>query len=223
MAIPLIDKQDSFEIVRDQIGGILVTELAAQQALAPGAGKDPLDYEVTIFTERHWPVERWLNNDGYTSETAPLCTIWTEQSSVVESSSANSKLQQIFEVTYNLDILAHGFTTDDPGGQDPGDYRAHLRCHRAARLIRNILASGPYFEDLALPGIVWPNTQFENLEFGRADLGETEANIGVWHCRARFRVKMCETSPEEPVPGTINLIHTTISEDGQVIVETEVS
>ena len=37
----LIDKQDSFEIVRDKIGLILASESASQQALATAAAKDP--------------------------------------------------------------------------------------------------------------------------------------------------------------------------------------
>lgn len=37
----LIDKQDSVEIIRDQIAAILVQEIANQQALAIADSKDP--------------------------------------------------------------------------------------------------------------------------------------------------------------------------------------
>ena len=47
----LIDKQDSFEIVRDQIAGILYENQLAQQALAVTAGKDPALWELRVFTE----------------------------------------------------------------------------------------------------------------------------------------------------------------------------
>ena len=60
MISELIDKQDNFEIVRDQIAAILVNEVASQMALATAEAKDPEDWNLQIFTERSNPWEKWL-------------------------------------------------------------------------------------------------------------------------------------------------------------------
>ena len=76
MTLPLIDKQDSFEIVRDQIAAILKTEITSQIALATTAGKpNPDDWKLRIFSERANPWEQFLNGPtggrGTTPATGP--------------------------------------------------------------------------------------------------------------------------------------------------------
>ena len=60
----LIDKQDNSEIIRDQIGVILANELANQQVLAAAAFKEPTEWEMNVYLERHNPIEDWLNIDA---------------------------------------------------------------------------------------------------------------------------------------------------------------
>ena len=57
----LIDKQDTFEIVRDQIAAILATEVASQMSKAVEAEKDPALWKLRIFAERFNPFEEWLS------------------------------------------------------------------------------------------------------------------------------------------------------------------
>jgi hypothetical protein len=223
MALALIDKQDAFEIVRDQIAAILVAELANQQALAPGAGKDPLDYTLSVYVERDLPVEQWLNSGpANTVATAPIVSIWMESANIDTKSTSNAKGEQHFEITYNLDVLARGFASNDPGGGHfRADRDARLRCHAATRLVRNILSAGPN-RFLGLRGIVWAWPQFENMELGPAPLEDIETGISVWLCRCRLRVKVTETSPLEGEE-TLEQINIDVSDDGGVILSVEAS
>ena len=50
MTLPLIDKLDTFEIVRDEIAAILATEIASQEALAAGE-PDPTLWRLRVFLE----------------------------------------------------------------------------------------------------------------------------------------------------------------------------
>jgi len=70
----LIDKQDSFEIIRDQIAAILSTEVASQMALAIAEAKEPNDWKMRIFIERSNPWEQWLNNP--TEDKSPIVNVW---------------------------------------------------------------------------------------------------------------------------------------------------
>ena len=59
----LIDKEDTFEIVRNQIALILANESASQVALATTAGKpDPNLWALKVYTERSNPWEQALND-----------------------------------------------------------------------------------------------------------------------------------------------------------------
>lgn len=223
MPLPLIDKQDSSEIVRDQIAGILLTELANQQALATTAGKDPLDWTLDVFVERDWPVERWLNASlDLTADTVPVVSIQVEQSSRNDAATSVPKGRQVFDVTYLIDTIARGVTTDVPGGGHvPADKAAHLNCQAANRLVRNILAALPY-RFLELRAIVWAHPAVESMEFGPVKLDETEPSLAIWGCRMRFKVTMTESSPELPITGTLNLIRVDISDDGGVVLSTDI-
>ena len=222
MALALIDKQDSFEIVRDQIAAILVNELANQQALAVGAGKDPLDYTLSVYVERNLPIEQWLNSGPVNdASTVPIASIWLESSNIDTSSTSNAKGEQHFELIYNIDVMARGVNSDDgAGGYNRADRDARIRCHAATRLVRNILSAGPN-RYLGLRGTVWAWPQFENMELGPAPLDEIETNMSVWLCRCRVKVKVTETSPLEGEE-TLELIRIDVSDDGGVVLSTEI-
>lgn len=218
----LIDKKDSFELVRDQIAGILVTELANQQALAVIAAKDPLDWTITVLLERDAPIEKWLNAaPERTAPTVPTVSISVENSNRNDKKSSVAGGEQVYEVTYILDVLARGVTTETAGdGHLAADQAARLNCHAAVRLVRNIL-SATENRRLKLNAIVHGHVHFRTIEFGEAATVETQPNFSVWAGRCRFSVTMTELSPEyEGVP--LDVIRIIVSDDGGVVLDTEV-
>lgn len=224
MALPLIDKLDSFEIVRDRIALILANESAAQQVLATAAAEDPLLWTLTVYTERHFPIETWLNaGPALTTATAPIVSVWMESSNTVPDASSVSGQREIFEVTYNLDVMARGVNANNvAGGYDPADRAARLNCHAAVRLVRNILTATENRYLGLRSTIVWGNPVFENMDMGPADLGDTEPSFAVWNCRCRFKVKMTETAPEFTDFDTLNLVRVDVSDDTGLVFATEI-
>ncbi len=146
----LIDKQDSFEIVRDKIAAILLNESASQQALAIAAAKNPDLWKLRVFLERSNPWEIWLNDD---SDKSPIVNIWYD-SSQFDKSSSNVVERQSTTTVYNIDIYGYGVSSATLDGHNPGDKLAVLESHRGTRLVRNIIMSGIYTY-LDLRGLVW--------------------------------------------------------------------
>ena len=152
----LIDKRDSSEIIRDQIGLILVDEVANQMNLAAAGGKDPQDWNLKIFLERHNPIEEWLNidpngaNDGRFS---PVVNVSFEKSIVETDKSEYIKFQK-FIGTFNIDVYAYGVAESTQGGHTPGDRESSFEVQRAVRLVRNIIMASTNLQ-LQIPTIVW--------------------------------------------------------------------
>ncbi|MBE9491119.1 MAG: hypothetical protein IMY67_12545, partial [Bacteroidetes bacterium] len=122
----LIDKTDNFEIVRDKIAQILADEVASQQALAVTAGKDPLLWDLNIYTERNNPWEKWLNqNDDVT----PIVNVWFENYNTDEGSTVLSS-QSVISSKYNIDIYGLGVSKDNSGG---GHYAGDEESARAVQ------------------------------------------------------------------------------------------
>ena len=70
----LIDKQDSFEIVRNQVFELLRDNAAAQVALATTAGKtDPQEWNLRVYQERFNPWERFQNAPD---DVVPIVNVW---------------------------------------------------------------------------------------------------------------------------------------------------
>jgi len=147
----LIDKQDSFEIVRDQLAAILATETAAQQALATAGGEDPLLWKLRVYSERSNPWEQFLNGPA---DKSPLVNVWYDNSNFIEAGSSVSERQKTAG-TFNIDCYGYGEAADVVGGgHNPGDREAALIVQRALRLVRNIFMAAPYTY-LGLRGLVW--------------------------------------------------------------------
>lgn len=215
----LIDKQDTFEIVRDQIGAILVAELVNQRTLAVAASKDPLDWTMSIYVERQQPLEQWL--DSGVSQAAPqrpVVSIWLDNMNLDTSVSSKSAAKQVYEATFNVDIYAQGFTSDNPaGGHVAADFAARTGCHAAVRLVRNILAA-PQNRYLQLRGLVWAHPSFENFEFREPAIDDPLQGMSIWAGRGRFNVKFNESAPEF-TGDTIEAIEVTVSDDGLLFVQ----
>lgn len=186
----LIDKQDTFEIVRDQIASILVTEIENQMTLATAGGKDPNLWKIRVFTERSNAVEEWLNEP---IDTSPICNIWYNDSSFAESM-GNISSRQKSDTTYNLDIFGYGTSSASVTGHNAGDKEAALEVQRAIRLIRNILMAGEN-TFLQLPrGTVWLRW-ISNINAFQPEFNG-QAMQRIQGARIAFRVGFNELSPQ---------------------------
>lgn len=214
----LIDKQDTFEVVRDQIALILVTEVANQMALASAATKDPLDWKMRIFTERSNPWEQFLNLDDATDK-SPLINVWYDNGNFPENK-GNTVERQAHEATYNLDCYGVGVSADVPaGGHTPGDKEAAFEAQRAVRLVRNILmaAINTY---LQLQGTVWQRW-IQSITVFQPQI-DNSAIQNIVAARIALRVTFNEFSPQV-TPETLELVSVDIkrTEDGEIVLEAD--
>ncbi len=216
MITTLIDKQDSFEIVLDQIVAILQLEIANQQVLAVGAGKDPLLWKLRVFKERFNPWEQFLNNP---TDTSPIVNVWFDNESFDKSMGDVVKRQQADGI-FNIDCYGYGISADVPaGGHNPGDRESAFELHRAIRLVRNILMSSIYV-NLGLKGLVslrWP----QSITIFQPELN-VDAVQNILASRISFNVTYNEISPQF-VPETLELLSATIKrvEDGAIVIEAD--
>ena len=148
----LIDKQDTFEIVRDKIATILANESASQVALATAALKSDPDYwKLRIFMERSNPWEQFADNP---SDTSPIINVWFDNSNF-DPSASNVMERQKSDSVFNIDCYGYAKSKDDGGtGHKPGDREAAFEAQKAVRFVRNILMAAEYTY-LDLRGIVW--------------------------------------------------------------------
>ena len=212
----LIDKQDGFEIVRDQIAAILVSEIANQQALAIAGGKDPDLWKIRIFLERSNGWEQWLNEQA---DTTPICNIWYDTTTFPKGT-GNVVQRQKSETVYNLDLIGYGRSAnDESGGHTPGDREASLEVQRAVKLVRNILMHSNYVH-LGLQGTVWQKW-IQSIRILQPEYN-SQAIQKVMAARIALQVDFNELSPEVAFE-TLEYISTTISrsETGEVYLQAD--
>lgn len=212
----LIDKEDNFEVVRDQIALILATETASQQALATAASKDPDLWKLRVFAERSNPWEQWLNNQ---SDKSPIVNVWYDSGNFLKGKGDVVRRQQ-HDATVNIDCYGVGIASDEPaGGHNSGDKQAALEAQRALRLVRNILMAG-INTNLQLPGVVglrWP--QSINVFQPQIDNRPITHIVGA---RLALEVSFDEVSPQfEGVTLEFLSVDITRDEDDQVIAEAD--
>lgn len=133
--IPLLDKTDNFEKIRDAVAAILAAETAHQQALATAAHEDPEPYRFRVFIERTNPFEVFLNGS---TDLAPIVNVYFETVDFDKAKSNLSDRQQGTSVI-NVDCIAHGRSEASGGGHTVGDETAGKAAAALARLVRNIL------------------------------------------------------------------------------------
>ncbi len=212
----LIDKQDNVEIVRDEIAAILVTEVAAQMALATLAAKDPNDWKLRIFTERSNPWEQWLNNQD---DRSPIVNIWID-GAAYDRGASNVSERQKTEATFNIDCYGYGRSrSDGAAGHIPGDQEAALEVQRALRLVRNILMAATYTY-LGLRGLVWSRWPQSMTIFQPQMDGQTVQQ--VVGARLAFRVEFNEFSPQVEAQ-ILELVAVDVirAEDGEILLEAD--
>ena len=215
----LIDKEDNFEIVRDQIAAILALEQANQRAKAVTAGKpDPDLWKLRVFTEQSNPLEQWLNVKD-DMDVSPIVIV-SYDNGTFPGDKGDVVRTQMHSAIYNIDIYGVAVSADNPaGGHKPGDQEATLEAHRALRLVRNILmASNNTY--LQLQGTVWKRWP-QSINVFKPQFGETPLQH-ITGARFAFRVDFNEFSPQA-TPKILELLTTVTrrTEDGQIIIEAD--
>lgn len=217
MITELIDKQDTFEVIRDQIAAILATEIANQMVIASNTpGKDLDDWKLRIFSERSNPWEQLLNEQ---SDRCPIVNVWFDNSNF-DPAASNIVERQKTEAVFNVDCYGYGISSDEAGGgHNPGDKEAAFEVHKALRLVRNILMAAEYTY-LGLRGTVWGRwpqsiTVFQPQLDGR----QMQQIVGA---RLAFRVVFNEFSPQVTAE-TLELVSVDVmrTEDGEIVVEAD--
>ena len=215
MIAELIDKVDNFELVRDQIAAILVSEIANQQTLAADAGLPPESWKLRVFTERSNPWEQFLDD----ADTSPLVNVWYDSSTFPQGKS-NAIERQASETTYNIDCYGYGRSKDLPtGGHTPGDQDAAIEVQKAVRLVRNILMAAEYTY-LGMRGLVWQRwPQSATVFQPQQDGHQAQQIVGA---RIALRVIFNEFSPQvEPVTLEFLSIDVIRKEDGEIVLEAD--
>lgn len=216
MIAGIIDKQDNFEVIRDQIAAILATEVANQMALATAGGKDPDDWKLRIFSERSNPWEQLLNEQV---DRSPIVNVWFDNSNF-DPAASNISERQKTEGVFNIDCYGYGISSDEmDGGHNPGDKEAAFEVHKALRLVRNILMSAEYTY-LGLRGVVWQRwSQSITVFQPQLDGRQMQQMVGA---RLAFRVVFNEFSPQVPAE-TLELVSVGVkrTEDGEIVVEAD--
>ena len=126
----LINKQDSNEIIRDQIAAILAVEVANQRTLAEVANLDPDDFSFSVYIERSIPWE---------SSEMPLVNVIFDNDRF-DNKNCNHTDRQRAVGTFHIDCYAVKNTTDDSSGDELSSKEAD----RIARFVRNIIMAGEY-------------------------------------------------------------------------------
>ncbi|MCP4444734.1 MAG: hypothetical protein GY811_05215 [Myxococcales bacterium] len=214
----LIDKQDTVEIVRDQISAILAVEVESQKTLAALAGEDPDGWDMRVFMERSNPWEQFLNDQ---SDGSPIVNVWWDNSTFDPKVSTIVERQKS-DTVFNVDCYGYGKSADDPaGGHVPGDREAAINVAKAVKLVRNILMAAEYTY-LGIQGTVFRRwvqsiTSFQPSQ----DAGQMQQIVGV---RIAFRVEFNEFSPQIPLEILETLsAEVARAEDGQVIAQAQYS
>ncbi len=190
----LIDKQDTFELVRDQIAVILVENVSAQKKLAAAADKDPALWDMLVFTEHSAPWEVYLNTPPPTPA-APIVNIWYE-SGTFDRSKSDPVRKQAHLAAFQIDVLGFASSTvdrTDATSHLPADQSAAFTAQRGIRLVRNILMSAENVY-LQLRGTVagrWPTS----IQSFQPELNDDAALRGIG-MRLSLLVDCNEFSPQ---------------------------
>jgi len=205
----LIDKQDSFEIIRDQIAALIVLESANQQALALANSLDAQPWKLRVFSERAGP---WESFPTHTDVKTPIVNVWWD-SATYDAGASNIMERQKCDALYNIDVYGYGQSESVGAGFKAGDKSAAFEAQRALRLVRNILmaAENTY---LGLRGLVWQRFALDVKTFQPQSDGQNVHH--VVGARLVLRVIFNEFSPQvEPVAIESVVVKVTRAEDGE--------
>lgn len=208
MITALIDKFDTFEIIRDKIAQILADESASQVALATTAGKpDPSLWRLAVFTERASP---WDDPD----DGDIVVNVWYDTANIDRAASGSVE-RQTMQGVFNVDVIGFGVSEGEGEGHLPGDEVAARTAHRGVRLVRNILMAGEYTY-LGMRPIVGARAAGSVTAF-QPQLND-KANRHAVGARISFEVRYSEYSPQfEPVALEELFVDLKRAETGEVL------
>lgn len=204
----LIDKQDSNEIIRDQIAAILAIEIENQQTLAIAVDKDPDDYTFDVYIEKSKPWE---------AGEMPLVNIIFDNDRF-DNKNSNRVDRQHAVGTFHIDCYGRKDTTDD----ESGDELSSREADRIARFVRNILMAGEYiylalgYRELGTGLNIVTSRYIMRREKFQPDINsETYENVVA--CRITIEVEYDELSPQAEMEDFELLIHSCIRDDDDKI------
>lgn len=218
----LIDKRDNVEVIRDQLGAILLFESLAQQALAVAAGKDPTLWQLRVFSERDNPWNEWIDvPENESVDAVPLVNIALDTESF-DKSKSNAFERQHNTATFNVDCYGYGVSEATDDGHLSGDEKAAMEAQRARRLVRNILMAAHYtYLDLGRGA-----NQFVRARWLRSTTMfkpplDSQAIQNITACRMVWEVEFNEFAPQiEPIDIASIAIAVHRKETGELFFET---
>lgn len=180
----------AFEVVRDRIAEILITELANQEALAIADAADPTPYQIAVTTEK---------TDPWSVKQFPLINIWYDTGNIDTSASSPANQQQ-GDHFYNLDCYVEKPSEDDGVEVKSGDVESAKEVQRVAGLAWQILMA-----DLNAklqfparindkPAAIVGYRIFEQLSTFQPSFGDTVVE-NVQALRLRLKVRHVEIPP----------------------------
>ena len=216
MALDLIDKQDAFEIIRDQIAAILVLEVVNQKALAVIAAKDPALWDLKVYIERSNPFEAFQNDNP---DVTPIVNVWFDNEQF-DKGSSNLVERQKGTGVFNIDVYAVGVSQTDGTGHKPGDQEAALEAQRAIRLVRNILMAAENAYLQLTRQTAWDRIP-QAITLFQPTVGEQPVQ-NVMGARLALNVSYNEFSPQVSgdIMETLN-VDIKRTEDGQIVAEAD--
>jgi hypothetical protein len=137
----LIDKQDSNEIVRDQIAALLRIEIDNQKSLAIAAGKDVELFDFDVYTEKLKPWEVLTTGEGDDLSETPLINVLFDNDTFDNKNSEEISRQRT-RGTFFIDCYTHKNKTKNMTSDEASSREAD----RIARLVRNIIMSAKYYQ-----------------------------------------------------------------------------
>ncbi len=141
----LIDKQDTYEIIRDQVGKILKLEIENQKVLATAAEKNPDLWDMNIYIERERPY--FAKTDGNGEESGALkkgiVNLFFDNDSL-KNSGSDSFSTFLAKGKIMIDCYGMKSSVKEDDELKHGDELSAYEAERVCKLVRNILMSGQY-------------------------------------------------------------------------------
>lgn len=209
----LINKQDTFELVRDEIASILLLEKDNQKLLAIDEDKNPDLWNFDVCIERSSPWE--LIEDPTSGEVireTPLVNVFFDQETF-NGIQSNPVEQQRADGVFTIDCLATKVHEKNADGTiSRGDELAARDVQRVVRLVRNILMAG-FYTYLNMRGVV-SQRDIQSVTMFQPNINDRPAQH-VIGCRVNVAVNYNEFSPQvEPVELDLVSLQCTRAEDG---------
>ena len=218
----LIEKQDTFTLVRDRIAEILKLESINQMNLAREANLDPTDWDLRVYTEQSNPFEDWMNIDPNVTQPdlRPRVNVWFDNDNILQNASDVVEQQQ-YEAYFNIDCYGAAVSADDHfgGGHIAGDRAAALASQRAMMLCRNIIMAAENIR-LGMTGLVGSRLPHQRETFQLQFDGEMA--IKVAGSRIQLIVRLVEFAPQVAYD-TLDFISVDVlrAETGEILVEAD--